>query len=302
MNGTQSRTVPLFLIVLRETLESAINVSVLLAFLHQSFITPHTAYSRLEGFLGLVCCLILGSVILRIFYVIGNDLWAVTEHYWEGTFSIVASSSFREKYSMFIVPFIITLREGMEAIVLVGGIGINENTSVASIVISTFTAIIIGTIIGILSYRTGDSLSLRWFKMCSTGLLYLIAAGLFSKGVWNFELQKFIDCCEGFNVKETGHGPGSYDITKSVWHVICSTAVSGPVNSATYICLAGYLGYRVAVNYALTSLLFEEQHGYLPIITIKLQKTRIKKNFLANQMIHNNVSRDSLNFTSGMMA
>ncbi|WEJ94379.1 fts3-like protein [Yamadazyma tenuis] len=129
--------------------------------------------------------------------------------------------TYSEKYSMFIVPFIITLREGMEAIVLVGGIGINENTSVASIVISTFTAIIIGTIIGILSYRTGDSLSLRWFKMCSTGLLYLIAAGLFSKGVWNFELQKFIDCCEGFNVKETGHGPGSYDITKSVWHVIC---------------------------------------------------------------------------------
>ncbi|EGV65358.1 iron permease FTR1 [Yamadazyma tenuis ATCC 10573] len=369
-----------FLIVLRETLESAIIVSVLLAFLHQrSSVDPPEAvpdeslsiykYLRLQvwigGFLGLVCCLILGSVILSIFYVIGNDLWAVTEHYWEGTFSIVASiiisvmgikilrvnkmqekwkaklttiikksnylnrvvagqkgsfgesvDTFSEKYSMFILPFITTLREGMEAIVFIGGIGINENTSVASIVISTFTAIIIGSIIGILLYRTGNSLSLQWFLMCSTGLLYLIAAGLFSKGVWNFELQKFIDRCDGFDVSETGHGPGSYDITKSVWHVNCcngelqddgafwmiATAVLGWTNSATYGSIFSYLGYWVAISCVFTSLVFEERHGYLPVIPVKLQKRRIKKKLLANQMIYNSVARDSLDSTSGLMA
>ena len=43
------------------------------------------------GLLGLLVCLIIGAIILGIFYIIGNDLWTVAEHYWEGTFSIIAS-------------------------------------------------------------------------------------------------------------------------------------------------------------------------------------------------------------------
>lgn len=377
-----------FLIVLRETLELAIIVSVLLSFLHQSFITPkpesdsnddsqvellhsqepqdpqqHNELNRQEesivestttykylrmqvwlgGLMGLVSCLIIGSVILSVFYVIGNDLWSITEHYWEGTFSIVASviisvmgikilrvnkmqekwkmkltaminksnyfkralnyretgnrgisqkmANWSEKYSMFILPFITTLREGMEAIVFIGGIGINENTTVASIVISTLVAVLIGTAVGFLLYRTGNSLSLQGFLIISTGFLYLIAAGLFSKGVWNFELQRFIDLCGGFDVSETGHGPGSYDITNSVWHVNCCngemqedgtfwmlvTAIFGWTNSATYGSVISYTVYWVAIAGVFISLLYEDKHGYLPIIPIKFQLRRIRK-------------------------
>ncbi|ABN65004.2 iron permease [Scheffersomyces stipitis CBS 6054] len=392
-----------FLIVLRETLESAIIISVLLAFLHQSFksgnftstpdkkkhrngsyrstsealLVPEGSSSSAEeeqqevdtdsiyrylklqiwvgGFLGLVVCLLVGTVILGVFYILGQDLWAVAEHYWEGTFSILASiiisimgikilrinkmqekwkyklstlihnsdylnkavrghrernnlnienqtwssklALWSEKYSMFILPFVTTLREGMEAIVFIGGIGINENTSLVALVNSVVLAIIIGSFIGVLLYRSGNTLSLQWFLITSTCFLYLVAAGLFSKGIWNFELQHFINLCDGFDVSETGHGPGSYDIATSVWHVNCCngelqddgafwmmfTAVFGWTNSATYGSVIGYNLYWLVVIITFTSLLFEEKYGRLPLIPVEWQQRRINKRLSAYQ-------------------
>lgn len=392
-------SIQVFLIVLRETLELAIIISVLLAFLHQSFKNPKLKpeldysstgeegssgeqqqsnadadndtlfkYLRLQiwfgGLLGLVVCLLFGSVILAVFYTFGNDLWAVTEHYWEGTFSILASviisvmgvkilrvnkmqekwkyklstiiresdvinkvvrgqknsttgslserfSIWSEKYAMFILPFITTLREGMEAIVFVGGIGINEDTSVWAIANSFALALIIGCTIGVFLYRSGNTLSLQWFLITSTCFLYLVAAGLFSKGVWNFELQRFIDLCDGFDVSETGHGPGSYDITTSIWHVNCCngeiqedgafwmlvTAVFGWTNSATYGSVISYIGYWVVVIATFNALMYEEKHGFLPYIPIQWQKKRIQKNAVLYQRLdaQSRTSLDSVN-------
>ena len=388
-----------FLIVLRETLESAIIISVLLAFVHKNFpgekapevqkypkkplyttddleslnellaserLGSSSSESALEiaenqktlavdkelkhqlllqiwvgGFLGLASCMLIGVVILWIFYVLGNDLWTLAEHYWEGTFSIIASiiisvmglkilrvnkmkekwraklhaairdssftrninasndpnivkpresSMWSDRYFMFILPFVTTLREGMEAVVFIGGIGINENTSISSILYSVISAIALGSFIGFLLYRLGNSFSLQWFLISSTCLLYLVAAGLFSKGVWNFELQRFINLCDGFDVSETGHGPGSYDIANSVWHVNCCngelqddgafwmmfTAILGWTNSATYGSVISYILYWVVVILVFGLLIYEENHGILPI-PLGWQRKRILK-------------------------
>ncbi|KAM9893354.1 hypothetical protein OXX79_009394, partial [Metschnikowia pulcherrima] len=172
-----------------------------------------------------------------------------------------AKAAWTERNAMFILPFVTTLREGLEAIVFVGGIGINENTSVWSIINAAIVAMAIGSAVGIALYRSGNTLSLQVFLIVSTCFLYLVAAGLFSKGIWNFELQRFIDMCGGMDVSETGHGPGSYDIRTSVWHVNCCngemaedgvfwmlfTAVFGWTNSATYGSVFGYILYWFAV-------------------------------------------------------
>lgn len=398
-----------FLIVLRETLESAIIISVLLSFVHQTFCTDDgKAQNRSEGqyqaiplnsiscseeaepseaklvdrklgrilkfqiwfggLLGLAVCLFIGAIILVVFYKVGSDLWAIAEHYWEGTFSILASiiisvmgiqilrvskmqqkwkvklgrllqlsrhfnplisNSSRkpegrwlhklelltEKYNMVILPFVTTLREGLEAIVFIGGIGVNEDTSIWAIINAAVIAVIVGTLIGCILYRSGNTLSLQWFLITSTCFLYLVAAGLFSKGVWNFELQHFINQCGGMDVSETGHGPGSYDIKKSVWHVNCCngelqddgafwmllTAILGWTNSATYGSVISYILYWIVVTIAFTSLTYEEKHGYLPIIPIRWQLNRIKKRKslytpIADQEGNNNrVSIDSIN-------
>lgn len=376
-----------FLIVFRETLESAIIISVLLSFVHQTFNgntkksnrdTRNQTYDSVEsssslipsqsddlafekndaklcrylqlqiwigGLLGLLVCLIIGAIILGIFYIIGSDLWTVAEHYWEGTFSIIASiiisvmgikilrvnkmqekwklklgkilqssgylnnssnqQSFdkagrtwanrielwSEKYNMFILPFVTTLREGLEAIAVIGGIGINENTSVMALVNAAMLAIILGILVGVLLYRYGNTLSLKMFLITSTCFLYLVAAGLFSKGVWNFELQRFIDKCGGLDVSETGHGPGSYDIAISVWHVNCCngemqedgvfwmvfTAILGWTNSATIGSVVSYNVYWIVIILVFGSLIYEEKNGFLPLIPISWQLKRIQK-------------------------
>ncbi|RCK63689.1 Iron transporter FTH1 [Candida viswanathii] len=387
-----------FLVVLRETLESAIIISVLLSFVHQTFnggqakpatsantttTTTHNGQTYLSiegsssssspststeeeieyekdesklcrylqfqiwlgGLLGLVICLIIGSIILGIFYIIGSDLWTVAEHYWEGTFSILASiiisvmgvkilrvnkmqekwklklgrilqasgylnnprnkKSFdnagktwankievwSEKYNMFILPFVTTLREGLEAIALIGGIGINENTTAIALINSAVLAVVVGSLIGIALYRYGNTMSLKVFLISSTCFLYLVAAGLFSKGVWNFELQRFINQCGGMDVSETGHGPGSYDIAISVWHVNCCngelqddgvfwmvfTAVLGWTNSATIGSVISYNVYWTVVIAVFWALIHEEKHGFLPVIPISWQLKRIEK-------------------------
>ena len=125
----------------------------------------------------------------------------------------------------------------------------------------------------------------------STCFLYLVAAGLFSKGIWNFELQRFIDLCDGMDVSETGDGPGSYDINSSVWHVNCCngevpedgvfwmlfTAIFGWTNSATYGSVFGYIFYWIVVISMFISLRFEERYGRLPLIPLSWQQRRIKK-------------------------
>lgn len=66
--------------------------------------------------------------------------------------------------------------------------------------------------------RVGASSKLQFFLVFSTCLLYLVAAGLFSRAVWYFQAQDWNNTV-GINAIETGAGPGSYDIDQSVWHV-----------------------------------------------------------------------------------
>lgn len=376
-------SVQVFFIVLRETLELAIIISVLLAFVNQSMLNDESSslYNSTEGqnklaspvssgdtqvqsqrsqihmlkvhiwvggLCGFLACLVVGAIILTVFYVVGSDLWATTEHYWEGAFSILASviisfmgikmlrvnkmqqkwkhklgciirdskyldvandkSSWSEKNAMFILPFVTTLREGLEAIVFVGGIGINDNTSLASIFNSVILAVAIGSVIGVALYRSGNNLSVQMFMIISTCFLYLVAAGLFSKGVWNFELQHFIDLCGGMDVSETGHGPGSYDINKSVWHVNCCngemqedgvwwmlfTAIFGWTNSATYGSVISYNVYWIMVIAMFGALLYEEKMGVLPLVPLLWQQKRIKKRAYLSVATDPRLSTDSV--------
>lgn len=58
--------------------------------------------------------------------------------------------------------------------------------------------------------------------MASSCLLYLVAAGLVARSVWYFE-QGYWTKLVGKDVGESGAGPGSYNIDRSVWHVNVST-------------------------------------------------------------------------------
>lgn len=267
---------------------------------------------------GVIICLGIGGGFIGAYYTLGKDIWGGAEDLWEGIFCIIATvlislmgiamvrinklqrkwrikiaraivtppakraDRFKigyllKKYSMFILPFITTLREGLEAVVFVGGVGISE-TSARAFPLPVVMGIIAGLAVGCFLYYGGSVVSLQVFLCVSTAILYLIAAGLFSRGVWDFE-QNLYSRQTGGDAAENGSGPGTYNIHKTVWHVNCCNpeidegwdvfnSLLGWQNTATYGSIISYNCYWLFVIVMLSLMLFEEKHGHLPLLKI----------------------------------
>ncbi|KAJ1323450.1 High-affinity iron permease CaFTR2 [Microdochium nivale] len=92
-------SVPVFFIIFRETLETSIIVSVLLAFLNQTLPSPADAplarRMRRQVWLGTLSggliCLVIAGAIVAVFYLTETDAWSSSEYYYEGAFALFAS-------------------------------------------------------------------------------------------------------------------------------------------------------------------------------------------------------------------
>ncbi|EMG49970.1 High-affinity iron permease, putative, partial [Candida maltosa Xu316] len=177
-----------------------------------------------------------------------------------------------KKYALFILPFITCLREGLEAVVFVGGVGIGGQAT--AFPLPVVVGLIAGITVGALLYYFGSSMSMQIFLIVSTCVLYLISAGLFSRGVWYFQTYKYNQATGG-DASENGSGPGTYDINQSVWHVNCCNpetdngwdvfnALLGWQNSATYGSVISYNVYWIFIICVLLLMVYEEKHGHLP--------------------------------------
>lgn len=96
--------------------------------------------------------------------------------------------------------------------------GVSLSAPATSFPLAVICGLGAGALIGYLIYKGGNKTSLQIFLVVSTCFLYLVAAGLFSKGVWSLEQDAWVKLA-GEGAAEAGAGPGSYDIRKSVWHV-----------------------------------------------------------------------------------
>ncbi|KIW13477.1 hypothetical protein PV08_08665 [Exophiala spinifera] len=265
--------------------------------------------------LGILICLIIGGIFIGVFYGLGHNIWAQSEDLWEGIFYLVASiiitamglpllrinktqekwrvkiaqalveqknkhhsvgsylSSWSRRYVMFILPLITTLREGVEAVVFVGGVSLGQPAT--AFPIPVITGILAGLAVGLILYRGGNVLSIQIFLIAATSVLYLIAAGMFSKSIWSLQYHVFAHKV-GSDVAEAGNGPGSYDIRETIWHVNCCNpetdngwdvfnAILGWQNTATYGSVISYIMYWVFIVFCVLCLLYEEKTGSLPL-------------------------------------
>lgn len=263
--------------------------------------------------LGVVVCLIIGCAFIGVFYALGKNIWSKSEDLWEGVFCIIAAlmisvmgiamlrinkmkekwrikladallrdttnskdrfkiGHLTKKYCMFVLPFITCLREGLEAVVFVGGVGLK--TPATAFPLPVICGLIAGIFVGWLLYYFGSTSSLQVFLVASTCVLYLISAGLFSRGIWGFEMYQYSKLSGG-DAAEKGSGAGSYDVSKSVWHVNCCNpekdhgwdvfnSLLGWENSATYGSVISYNLYWLAMIATLMLMLYDEQRGHLP--------------------------------------
>lgn len=92
--------VPVFLVVFRETLETVIIVSVLLAWLKQTLDGPNgdvKVYKKLRRQiwlgtgLGFSICLVVAAAVIGTFYTVGVNNWETSELYYEGAFALFAA-------------------------------------------------------------------------------------------------------------------------------------------------------------------------------------------------------------------
>ncbi|KAK9463429.1 iron permease FTR1/Fip1/EfeU [Lipomyces oligophaga] len=320
--------VSVFFIVFRETLEAAIIISVLLAFLKQGIgksASDPKVYRRLViqvwvgSALGLLICLVVGGAFVGTWYSLGKDIWSNSENLWEGVFSLIATiiisimglamlrlnkvkekwqieiaeamqdseamkhseakgwfRKFGRKYGMAILPFVTILREGVEAIVFVGGVSLTSPAT--AFPIPVICGILAGAAVGFIIF----------FLIIATCFLYLVGAGLFSKSVWyfeTFEWQKLV----GASATESGSGAGSYDIRKTVWHVNCCNpkmnnnggwmvfnALLGWTNSATYGSVISYNLYWIALCLCVVLMIFKEKKGHYPFLESFEKKRQAK--------------------------
>lgn len=177
---------------------------------------------------GLAIVLVIGGAFIGVFYGLGTDYFSKTEDLWEGVFSLIASiiitlmgaallrvsklqkkwrvklaqaleskekkvgkgslKRWSEKYAMFLLPFITVLREGLEAVVFIGGVSLGIPAK--AFPLAVICGLGAGILIGFAIYKGGNFAPIQIFLIISTCFLYLVGAGLFSKSVWDFENHK----------------------------------------------------------------------------------------------------------------
>lgn len=109
---------------------------------------------------------------------------------------------------LFTIPFITTLREGLEAVVFVGGVSLGLPAT--SIPLAAIVGLACGFLIGYIVFRAGGFGKIKIFLLFSTGLLLLIAAGLFSRCIYYFQFFRYVQKV-GDAAAEGGDGNGSFD-------------------------------------------------------------------------------------------
>ncbi|EJU01308.1 iron permease FTR1 [Dacryopinax primogenitus] len=258
--------------------------------------------------LGFVIALCIGAAFIAVFYTKLQDLWAQTEDLWEGIFALIASGlilamgiaflklegssakwrvhlshafskkdSDREgrsgKYALMILPLITVLREGIEAIVFVGGVSMSD--SAKSIPLAVVVGLVCGALVSYGIYRGAAAIAIRYFLVISTCILFLVGAGLASRALGFFQAYVFN---QGVwkDVEELGDGPGSYP-PDSVWHLTYGNpfntqtgggwsifnAILGWNNTATLGAVLAYVFFWVFVICTLTFLKWKEGRTHL---------------------------------------
>ncbi|CAE6452881.1 unnamed protein product [Rhizoctonia solani] len=253
---------------------------------------------------GLVIALAIGAAFIAVWFTKVVDLFSSAEELWEGIFSLIASilifvmgltmlrmdrarekwriklsdafegkmgkaSGKNGKWILFILPFITVLREGLEAVVFVGGVSLGQPAT--SIPLAAIVGLICGLLVGYLIYTSSSRTSLSMFLIASTSFLLLIGAGLFSKSVGAFERYKF-NTKVGGDVAEAGNGPGSYDVIGNIWHLNCCnpesktdalgwsifSAIFGWSNNGSIGTVLSYVFYWIAAIVALVVMKRQE--------------------------------------------
>lgn len=225
---------------------------------------------------GVALSMVAAAIFLSLYYTVAKEAWESSEPLWEGILGLIAVvlitvmafsmirvdtwkrkwekkltkvtedtmarqndaalQSRRSQYALVLLPLSIVLREGCEAVIFLGGIGLNDSGT--ALPIPAVVGAVCGIIVGWLLYKGCSTVGFKYFLLFSTGLLLVIAAGLFAGSV--HELEEYRDdehflwqmhCC--------------HQEKDGIWKIL--NAVVGWRDEATVGTLVSYICYWVFV-------------------------------------------------------
>lgn len=203
-----------FLITLREGLEIAIVLAILLSYLVKSGRREEIAEVWRGASLAVGLCVV-GGIAFHLFV---GEFEGKPEQFIEGTIAVLAASvltwmifwmrknsrslgaDLRSKVdaatttkALIAISFVAVLREGLETVLFLLSAE-TESSSGASVVVGGLLGLVVAAILGRLFYTAGHRLNLRTFFNVTGILLILFAAGLVGKAFHEFrELLGFED-------------------------------------------------------------------------------------------------------------
>ncbi|KAL0578123.1 high-affinity iron permease [Marasmius crinis-equi] len=215
------------------------------------------------AFIGLLIALAIGAAFIAVWFTKASNLWAKSEELWEGIFELVASimifgmgltmlkmdrakAKWRIKLQRAFDNRVVADREGIEAIIFVGGVSLGEPAT--AIPIATIVGLICGFICGFLIYEFASRTTLTIFLVVMTNFLLLIGAGLFARAMASFEKNAFNHILGPHISDLSGDGPG--------WSVF--SAIFGWTSNATLGRTIAYPLYWLCVVVALVLMKYHE--------------------------------------------
>lgn len=198
-----------FLLVLRETIEAALIVSILLAYLDK---TNNVRFKK-DVWIGTIAAVIMSVLGAVLFTQFLGGFEGTTEKLFEGIVMVTAAGVLswmiiwmmrngrylkqelqekvdlamteEKKYALLSLAFISVFREGIETILFIGGVSSSEDPT-GVLVSALFGALAaMGLAIGL--FRGVVNLDLKKFFNVTSIILILFAAGLFAHGIHEFQ-------------------------------------------------------------------------------------------------------------------
>ncbi len=202
-----------FIITFRETLEAALIVGIILAYLAK---TKRQKYNNIV-YIGIVSAIIASIIGAFLFNTLTSGFTGRAEEIFEGiamlfaafllTFMILWMLKQRHividlhkkvdkeidrqhKAGLFFLVFISVLREGIETVIFLGAasfIATTENSTIGAIL-----GILVAIMLGYLIFVAGKKVNLKKFFNITSILLILFAAGLVAHGIHEFQEAKIL--------------------------------------------------------------------------------------------------------------
>ncbi len=272
--------VPAFFMLFRETLEAAVVVSILLQYLERSELPNLKKHVWCGVAVGFLLAAALGGGVIAAYHTIGKNYFTgKTEEIFEG-FMMVLGAAFltglgfsmkklmnndlsndsevgeavdkvvsgQNKRSLFLLAFMAVLREGIESIVFVGAVG--TAYPLQSIPIPAVTGAMSASALGYFMHKGGNKLSLSYFHKAATAMLFLIAAGLLSHGLHEFQEVEWLG---DYKDNKPWHNRPLWDMSEccsdkknEFWQLM--RAMFGYQDKPTPVEFLSYVGYWLLIT------------------------------------------------------